>query len=233
MLMASVLHRRAAFLFRVPHNRYMKARRITTPSGRKEEWYVELKLPAKVLEPCPHFSKTLRLRMLCYQIPGFRPSFLMTSLLDTQTCPYEELVALYHERWRHETSCREWKYTLQISNLRSHSKGGILKEICVQLTVNNLVRWIMSEAAGPQLPPVKLKFLDCKRLILAAVGPMATAPVLLLPFLYASLLKEIARQKILVRPGRRHPRRHDDLPRHKGNGNYAQPARLTEAEAVP
>ena len=233
LLMASVLHRRADFLFRVPCNRYTKARRLPTPSGRSDEWYVELSLPANVLKQCPHFSKTLRLRILQYQLPGYRPSFLITSLLDTHVYPYDELVALYHERWRHETCYREWKHTLQISNLRSHSKEGILKEIWVQLTLNNLVRWIMSDAAGPQLPPVKLKFLECKRLIVAAIAPMAVAPVVLLSFMYASLLKQIAKEKILIRPGRNYPRNHDRLPRNKGNGNYAKPARLTASETVP
>ena len=79
-------------------------------------------------------------RILQYQRPGFRTSWLITSLLDPAELPYEELVGLYHQRWRQETFHREWKHTLQLANLRSHSPSGICKEVFVQLTLNNAVR---------------------------------------------------------------------------------------------
>ena len=86
--------------------------------------------------------------MIRYQRKGFRPSHLITSLLDVAAYPHAELENLYHERWRHETIHREWKYTLAMSNLRSLTPKGIRKEIYVQLTINNALRWIMVEAVG-------------------------------------------------------------------------------------
>jgi hypothetical protein len=169
----------------------------------------------------------MTVRILEYQIPGFRPSWLITSLLDTEAFPYEEIVPCYHERWRQETHHREWKYTFDLNNLRSHSKEGILKEVFVQLNLNNAVRWITAEAAGTACRPVDLKFLEAKRLIVASIPGMAAAPIAVLPAFYQALLAEIARQKILVRPGRRYPRRFDNGPRNKGNGKFALPAAIT------
>ena len=168
----------------------------------------------------------LKVRILRYQIPGFRTSRLITSLLDVERYPYEDLVTLYHQRWRQETQQREWKYTLQISNLRSQKPDGVLKEVLVQLTLNNVIRWMMAQAGGIEHRPVDLKFLEAKRLILAAIPAMVTARAEQLPLLYRNLLAEIAAEVILVRPGRSYPRRFDRQPRNKGHGKVAQPAKL-------
>jgi hypothetical protein len=213
---AAILGRGADFLFHLPSNRFLNKARTATASGRKDEWYASLPLPGGVLT----------VRILQYQIPGFRPSWLITSLLDTVQFPYEELVPLYHERWRHETFHREWKHTLRLSKLRSHSATGLLKEVLVQLTLNNVIRWLMAEAASAGQRPVDFKFLQTKRLVLAAVASMTAAPVALLPELYRHLLASIRRQRILVRPGRAYPRRWDARGRPKGHGKIAAPARL-------
>jgi len=223
---AGVLDRSADFLFHLPANRFLQRHRTPTPSSRADEWYVDLELPEPLQQRYPKLGPTLRLRILQYQLPGFRPSWLITSLLDTAEFSYEELVPLYHRRWAQETFHREWKYTLQVSNLRSHTASGLLKEVLVQLTLNNVIRWIMAEAAPPPTHPVELKFLEAKRLILAQVPAMLAAPAFLLGELYRQMLAEIARERILVRPGRSYPRRWDAQSRPKGHGKTAPPARL-------
>ena len=112
-----------------------------------------------------------------------------------------------------------------MSNLRSHTAAGLLKEVLVQLTINNAIRWIMADAAPPPRLPVDLKFLEAKRLILANVPAMLAAPVFLLPELYRNLLAAIAAQRIRVRPGRSYPRRWDARGRPKGHGKIAASAR--------
>ncbi|MBN1766373.1 MAG: transposase [Sedimentisphaerales bacterium] len=174
----------------------------------------------------PYLPVTFKVRVLHYQMSGFRPSWLMTSLLDTETYSYDEIVTLYHERWRHETIYREWKHTLQINNLRSHTASGIIKEVLVQLTLNNVIRWIMAEAAGEQRRPVELQFRTSKQLIMASIMSMAMARTQDLPCLYRHLLEAIAGQVIRVRPGRRYPRRFDASPRNKGHGKVAMPSKL-------
>lgn len=223
---AGTLARGADFLFHLPSNRFLNKARSPTTSGRKDEWTVRLPLSPELTRRFPLLGGILLVRILQYQIPGFRPSWLITSLLDTTQFPHEDLVALYHERWRHETFHREWKHTLRLSNLRSHSATGLLKEVLVQLTLNNLIRWLMAEAVSPGQRPVDLKFLQTKRLALAAVASMTAAPVALLPSLYRQLLAAIRHQRILVRPGRAYPRRWDTQGRPKGHGKIAAPARL-------
>ena len=229
---AAILRQAADFLFHLPSNRFLEKSRTVTPSGRAEEWYVRLSLTKALREAYPELAGGLQVRILRYQIDGFRPSWLVTSLLDTQAFPYEELVALYHERWRQETFHREWKYTLQLSGLRSHSATGLLKEVLVQLTMNNAIRWIMAEACTGEERPVALQFLAAKRLILASMPAMTLAPLHWLPMLYEKLRIEIAGQRIRVRPGRSYPRRWDGRARPKGHGRTAQPARMTPTEHV-
>lgn len=227
---SSVLHRGAEFLIRLPAKRFHRCKRERTPSGRRDEWYVTLRLPTSVRKAYPSLPPFLTLRILQYQMPGFRPSWLITSLLDTEKYPYEAIVSLYHERWRHETAYREWKHTLQISNLRSKLPQGILKELLVQLTLNNAIRWMQAEAGGPHKRPVDLQFLSAKRLIINFIPAMAIAPAKDLSKMHSILLKAIASKVILVRPGRSYPRPHDQIPRYKGNGIYARLSRLVKYE---
>ena len=229
--LALVLWRQADYLFHLPANRFVKLARTATVSGRGDEWYVNLLSPRKLAGQCPFLPQGFKARIIHYQRPGFRPSYLITSLLDAERYRYEDLVNLYHERWRQETMHKEWKYSLALGNLRSTSVRGIFKEVTVQLTINNVVRWLMSEAAEQEkCRPVDLQYLECKRLIMAAAGAMATLTTKLLPYSYRQLIERISEQKILVRPGRSYPRNNDDKPRNKGNGIYAQPARLSPEE---
>jgi hypothetical protein len=223
---AHILHHQADFLFHLPSNRFLGYDRIPTPSGRSAEWYVHLPWPKDLRRCYPELGPILRARIMQYQWPGYETSWLITSLPDLQPYPYCELVPMYHQRWRQETFHREWKYSLQLSNLRCHTASGLLKEVLVQLTMNNAVRWIMAQAAKPNDRPVDLKFLEAKRLILSQVPAMTTARACLLPWLYQQLLDTIAAERILVRPGRNYPRKWDERVRPKGHGKVARPARI-------
>ncbi|HEY3325041.1 MAG TPA: IS4 family transposase [Planctomycetota bacterium] len=228
-MMARVVRRGADFLFRLPAGRFHKLPRRATNSGRTDEWLVDLKLPAALRKRCPHLPAVVTVRILEYHLPGYRVSWLITSLTDARTYSYDEVVGLYHQRWNQETMHREWKYTLQLSNLRSHSVQGICKEVFVQLTLNNTVRALQAEALPLDGKPLRLKFLDTKRLVVAAIPTMAQAPIQQLPVIYAHLLRKIATLVIDVRPGRSYPRRGDGKPKNKGGGRMVQPARLPNA----
>lgn len=230
--LALLMFRGADYLFRLQWKRFDRYRRRPTGSGSSEEWYITLKLPPRIRGKHPHLPQEVTARVLRYQIPGFRPSLLITSLLDTETYDYASLVSLYHERWRQETMHREWKYSLSMSEFRSHTIRGIFKEVYVQLILNNVLRWLMSESCqGPDERPVDLKYLECKRLLLSYADAMAHAPVYQLPLIYTHLVTEIAEQKILVRPNRSYPRKHDNKIRWKGNGKFVPPARILPQRA--
>jgi hypothetical protein len=176
----------------------------------------------------PDLPKLITARLLRYQWPGFRPSWLLTSLRDPQAHPYTELVDLYHRRWQIETIYREWKHSLDIQNLRSHTPAGVIKEIYAQLLLSNLVRWVMTEAVeGTELHPVDLSYLTTLTHIQNALLVMLRLDLRRLSRIYQQLLTDIRRARIRKRPGRSYPRR-SDLPRNRGNGHVQQPARLLE-----
>jgi hypothetical protein len=180
--LALILFRGADYLFRLQSNRFHNLPRIKTPSERNDEWYIVLRLPKKLQQKYPYLPAEFTARVIRYQRKGFRPSLLITSLLDTDAYSYEELVSLYHQRWRQETMHREWKYSLSMANLRSTTVQGIFKEVYVQLTINNVLRWLMSKSAQLcNCRPVDLKFLECKRLLMSYVCVMSIASLELLP----------------------------------------------------
>ena len=141
---------------------------------------------------CPDLPEALICRLIRYQRPGFRPSWLLTSLTDTDLCTREELTDLYHRRWSIETIYREWKHSLDIQNLRSQTPRGILKEVHVQLMLSNLMRWIMTEALeGTDQTPVNLSFLVTLTLVRNAVGKIIRRRTVDYTELSARLLAQI------------------------------------------
>jgi Insertion element 4 transposase N-terminal/Transposase DDE domain len=85
---------------------------------------------------------------------------LLTTLLDADAHPAEELVMLYHERWDHEGTIAEVKtYQLEQPVLRSKTPAGVIQEIEGLLLAHYLVRTLMFEAAQRLgLNPRRLSF---------------------------------------------------------------------------
>ena len=177
----------------------------------------------------PDLPDVIAARLLRYQWPGFRPSWLLTSLHDPQAYPYTELVDLYHRRWQIETIYREWKHGLDIQNLRSHTPAGVMKEIYAHLLLSNLVRWVMTDAVeGTELHPIDLSYLAALTQINNALLQMLRVVPRRISAIYQQLLADVRRERIRKRPGRSYPRR-SDQPRNRGNGHVQQPARLPES----
>ena len=197
------------------------------PIGHNE-WIVEFHPTSAVRYKNPDLPKVLSGRLLRYQCPGFRPSWLLTSLNDAKAYPYGELVALYHRRWQIETIYREWKHGLDIQNLRSHTPAGVLKEVYAHLILNNLVRWVMTDAArDTEVHAIDLSYVTALTHVKAALIAMARARPRQIRRLYKCLLEHVRRAVIRKRPGRSYPRRLDK-PRNCGYGYVQQPARLNK-----
>jgi hypothetical protein len=220
-----IAKRGAQFLMRMKGIQYTAVEHKKTRLKSPDEWLVDINISNKAKRSAGH-APAFRARVIRYQIKGFRPSYLVTSLLDSVAYPAADLVSLYHERWRQETFYRELKHDLRITNLRSHSVEGLLKEVYVQLTLNNAIRWTMHEAARlVGVRPVDLSFGKSKRLILSAAARMAEMRPVQCMHAHTALLKAIARQKTRVRPGRSYPRkRTEGRPRYKGKGIYILPS---------
>lgn len=162
-----------------------------------------------------------------YQINGFRPSWLVTSLLEPNEFSSCELVTFYHWRWRIETIYRELKHVLNIQNLRSLTPAGIVKEVHAQLLLLNLIRWCMNEAAeGTGKSALEYSFTAAVTAVRNALTIMFRAQGPALQEVYAQLLCEIREAKVRQRPNRRYPRRRDGKPRNKGHGKYLLPAQI-------
>lgn len=193
------------------------------------DWIVRFHPSSCSRRKCPGLPAELVCRLIGYQMPGFRATWLLTSLMNTRLYSRQELVDLYHRRWTLETIYREWKHGLDIQNLRSHTPAGILKEVHAQLMLSNLVRWIMTEAAqGTEHTPLDFSFLTTLTLVKNMVATMIQTRSRYRNHLYQQLIRDIQAATIRKRPGRSYPRPGDGKLRNKGRGKYQLPSRLTK-----
>jgi hypothetical protein len=190
------------------------------------------------------WPREMTLRLVRYQLRGFRPSGVVTNVLDPAAVSREEWVrlaavdeagrvvepGLYHRRWEVETSFFELKVTQGLEGgLRSRTPAGIQYEVAGHLLLYLLVRWLMVEAAeGAGLAdPLRLSFKgalqelgDLRQALLQASA--ARARHVLVP----RLLERIAQHRVPLRPGRHYPRPKDSQPKDKGKGRYQRASKL-------
>ncbi len=131
----------------------------------------------------------LQVRVIEYTLEGVdaaEPFYrLLTTLLDPQVAPAEELAALYHQRWEIETAFDEFKTHLRGARivLRSKTPDLVRQEFYGLLLAHFAVRALMHEAAlKADLDPDQLSFTHAVRIvrrkILTAVSfpPSGSAP---------------------------------------------------------
>ena len=159
--------------------------------------------------------KTMIVRILRRRIeqPGFRTRqlTLVTTLLEAQWYPAQELFELYFQRWRLEMCLDDLKTTLRMEKLKCRAPRLVQKELLLFLIAHNFLRWMMAQAAqtGPT-PLVRISFkgtLDAFRQWSAALaqvrGPGKLAKQ---KAIWRQLLQIIAADPLPERPGRREPR---------------------------
>ena len=89
---------------------------------------------------------------------------LVTTLLDPQEYPAEEIAALYRKRWQVEVDLRDLKIALGMDVLKGHSVDVVRKEVTVFVLVHNLVRLVAVQAAARQrVHPARISFTDALR----------------------------------------------------------------------
>ncbi len=158
----------------------------------------------------PSLPKTVRVRLIhvTASIRGKQTTiWLVTSLLDSQKYPAEEIARLYAARWKIETLIRELKVACGADVLRSKKPDGVRKELAARMMAMNMVRMLMIEAAlahGEE--PSVLSFSNAMRLLIATSQKMSEAPVWRLRGLYEEMLAGIAAERVPTRPGRNEPR---------------------------
>ena len=115
----------------------------------------------------------LLVRELRYTIarPGFRVHTvtLVTTLLDPERYPKEQLAEAFGLRWTIETAFGHLKTTMKMDVLRCQTVPGVLKELTMFLLVYNLVRMTILEAARRQgVTPERISFADTLRWLATA-----------------------------------------------------------------
>jgi hypothetical protein len=117
-------------------------------------------------------SNSIPVRVIEYRLQGVadaEPIYrLVTSVLDAQQAPADELAALYHERWEIETALDELKTHLRGARivLRSKTADLVRQEFYGLLMAHFAVRALMHEAAlKANVDPDRLSFLHAVRVV--------------------------------------------------------------------
>lgn len=169
----------------------------------------------------PELPKTFHARVVGYQVKGYKPQKLITSMVDFERYPASELAALYHERWELELAYDELKTHMleREEALRSRTPELVRQELFGIAIAYNLVRCEMARvAARIGIPPTRISFrnalLSVRNFCLWAWDTSAGA----LPKLFGSLDSEL---RLLVIPPRRPERRYPRAVKIKMSG-YAR-----------
>ena len=103
----------------------------------------------------------MRVVRFILEVPGFRAQSvtLVTTLLDPQAYPAEELARLYARRWRIELWFRDIKTSMSMEALRCKSPKMLHKELEMFFIAYNLIRALMAEASAIyEVPMQRLSF---------------------------------------------------------------------------
>lgn len=163
-----------------------------------EEWK---RLPASITVRVIRFTATIR---------GYRQRriTLVTSLLDPELYPAEELMALYARRWRLELCFRDLKTQMGMEQLRCKSPEMAQKELLAYLVAHNLIRCLMAEAVATyavDLERVSFKgAVDALRQYSNAISQARNRRTR--RQLWKDLLRNLARDLVPLRPNRSEPR---------------------------
>lgn len=173
------------------------------------DYLADAVLPRLLRAQRPDLPERMRVRVVSYQVPGFPPVRLLTSLLDPNLYPAHEIVARYRDRWEIELGYDEIKTHLADARIpmRSATPERVLQEVHGLLLAYNAVRALMARtAAAAGVEPRRLSFTDVLARVRQAVTVMALTPGTLLPKAYELLLEDLGRCRLPPRRDRHYPR---------------------------
>jgi hypothetical protein len=155
--------------------------------------------------------RTMLIREIRYQVQpaGFRTRevVLVTTMLDENLYPADDLAALYRERWHAELDLNSLKTTLQIEHLRCKTPEMMRKELWVHLLAYNLIRQTMADAARQHASlPRYLSFKGALQTMTAFAPYLASCTSSDYHDLMRPLLTAIASHRVGERPNRSEPR---------------------------
>lgn len=215
VLIAVLLLRGIGSVFRLHQSRqvdWRKGKRLgkndrlfTWPKPPKKPRY----LPQYLWKRIP---SELSVRVLRFQLKvrGFRPESvtLVTTMIDADVYPAEDVAQLYARRWKIELWFRDIKTSMGMEVLRCKSPKMVHKELEMFLIGYNLIRALMTEASAlHEVPLDRISFkgtVDATRQYSIAIAQARSKKKQ--RELVADLLSVLAKDELPDRPGRREPR---------------------------
>jgi Transposase DDE domain len=243
-----VQERHAFFATRLRKQVKLKTLRPLGPGDQLVEWWPRSSAAKQAIRE-RQLPACITLRVITYQVAGFRPSAVVTNLLDAGAVPAAELVrleareegrrleaGLYHKRWQIETSFLELKVTQGLEgSLRSRVPAGIRFEVAGHLLLYQLLRWLLVEAAQAAGldDPLRLSYQEAlEELEDLRPAMFRSGPGKIKRLWRPKLLLRLAGHQVPWRPNRHYRRPHDSKAKAKGGGRY-QPASKLEAGSEP
>jgi len=234
-MIALLLERRVDFLGRLEGTRRVDFRRgqrlgrydhiVSWSKPQRPSW-----MSRKLYRSLPD---TLRVREVCVEVSqkGFRCRRLrlVTTLLDPQVYPREELATAFRCRWHAELDLRSIKHVMQMDVLRCKTPAMVRKEIWMHLLAYNLVRKLMAQAAAAAgVCPRDLSFKGTLQTLVAFAAAGWACPERRNE-LYAAVLRAVATHRVNNRPDRVEPRA---VKRRKKQGYLNEPRPLAKARLL-
>lgn len=134
----------------------------------KGDSLVELDVSRRARKQNSNLPQKWVVRAIEYRKKGYEKQILLTSLLDQEQFPADEIVELYHERWEIELGYDEIKTELleREETIRSKHPDGVAQELCGVLIAYNLIRLEMERIADESdVPPTQISFVVALRFI--------------------------------------------------------------------
>jgi hypothetical protein len=215
VLLALLLRLGVASLFRL-HQRRPADLRKGNRLGKNDRLFTWLKPPQKPRWlpqswwkkiPVQLTVRVIRFNLSC---PGYRPESvtLVTTLLDPQKYPAQDIAQLYTRRWKIELWFRDIKTSMGMEVLRCKSPQMLHKELEMFFIAYNLIRCLMVQAGAiNDVALDRMSFkgtVDSARQFSLAIAQARSKKMQ--NQLIVELLEVIARDEVPERPNRLEPR---------------------------
>jgi len=205
---ALLLRHGADYIMRL-HHRFKLTGHPVTKQG-EDDYLVEVRFSSRQRRDDPALPQSMRVRVICHRIKvrdKEKQMLVVTSLLDKDAYPAEEVVRYYRMRWRCETDINAIKTKLHTKRFRSKTIAGVEKELCAHLIGYNIIRLLMLRAAiRRKVDPLRINFIAAVRKILKFSDRMLSAAPHRLFSLFENFLINVAADLNPKRPGRHEPR---------------------------
>ncbi len=178
----------------------------------KDEWIVPLDLAPQIRGKYNDSSLPGKLWVRLIRVSFQRGAtwhtlWLVTTLMNPDEYPRQEIVELYRRRWGIEPRIGSLKTTLQMDVLRGKSPGAVRREVTSIILGHNLVWALIHESAEKTgTPAKKISFAGAVKVMLAFSNSLHQASPLIRPQVYDKMLRQIARQTNHHPLGRIEPR---------------------------